>query len=103
MRQRTHTLLQQLARTSRSHATQYVDVDRTATTPERFLRVGDTASPFRRPQRAAGARAAFDAALAFLPRATRRRRRRRRSCSTNFSSSARLKVSRPARACCTIC
>jgi hypothetical protein len=51
-------------------ATQYIDVERTATTPERFLRAVVAPSPFPvTDQSPAGARAAFDAVLAFLTRA----------------------------------
>src|SRR5438477_3380432 len=51
-------------------ATQYIDVERTATTPERFFRAIAQASPFPvSDQIPAGARAAFDATLAFLSRA----------------------------------
>src|SRR5262249_12957571 len=51
-------------------ATQYIDVERTATTPERFFRAIAGASPFPvSDQVPAGARAAFDATLAFLGRA----------------------------------
>ena len=51
-------------------ATQYIDVERTATTPERFFRAIAGASPFPvSDQIPAGARAAFDATLAFLSRA----------------------------------
>src|SRR5947208_5561122 len=51
-------------------ATQYIDVERTATTPERFFRALAGASPFPvSDQIAAGARPAFDATLAFLSRA----------------------------------
>src|SRR5437016_2622785 len=51
-------------------ATQYIDVERTATTPERFFRAIASASPFPiSDQIPTGARAAFDAALAFLSRA----------------------------------
>jgi hypothetical protein len=51
-------------------ATQYIDVERTATTPERFFRAVAGASPFPvSDQVPAGARAAFDATLAFLSRA----------------------------------
>jgi hypothetical protein len=50
-------------------ATQYIDVERTATTPERFFRAVAGASPFPvSDQIAPGARAAFDATLAFLSR-----------------------------------
>ena len=51
-------------------ATQYIDVERTATTPERFFRSVASASPFPvSDQIPAGARQAFDATLAFLTRA----------------------------------
>ena len=51
--------------------TQYVDVERVATTPERFLKTIQSASPFpplphAAPAAEAGAREAFDATLAFL-------------------------------------
>jgi hypothetical protein len=45
---------------------QYVDLERTATTPERFLRAVTSASPFAAGAPPAGARASFDAALAFF-------------------------------------
>jgi hypothetical protein len=64
------TLLQQLRDRVGRTATQYVDVDRTATTPERFLRAVTTASPFAPLDSApAGTRAAFDATLTFFSRA----------------------------------
>src|SRR5262249_26783774 len=48
----------------------YIDVERTATTPERFLRALAASAPFPISDQApAGARAAFDATLAFLTRA----------------------------------
>ena len=61
------TLLQQirdrLGRTRRS----YIDVERSATTPERFLKAIAAASPFPVSEPApVGARAAFDATLAFF-------------------------------------
>jgi winged helix-turn-helix DNA-binding protein len=64
------TLLQQLReRTGRTTA-QYVDVDRTASTPERFLGAVTTTSPFAAGETSpSGARAAFDATLAFFDRA----------------------------------
>ena len=59
-------LRDRLGRTS----AQYIDVDRTATTPERFLRAVTAASPFAPGDGgAAGTRAAFDTALAFFGRA----------------------------------
>jgi hypothetical protein len=63
------TVLQQVrARVGRTSA-QYVNVERTATTPERFHQAVTAASPFpgQEPE-AAGARAAFDQTLAFLTR-----------------------------------
>ncbi|MQA29989.1 MAG: hypothetical protein GEU82_09145 [Luteitalea sp.] len=64
------TLLQQLRERSTPGATQYIDVERTATTPERFRRAITAASPFPSGEpTVAGARAAFDAALAFFARA----------------------------------
>src|SRR5207247_1824216 len=66
---RTAVLLQLRDRIGRT-AAQYVDVDRTATTPERFLRAVTTASPFAPLDAAAGGtRAAFDATLTFFGRA----------------------------------
>ena len=64
------TLLRQLReRIGRTQA-QYVDVDRSATTPERFFQAVATSSPFAASENpGAGARAAFDATLAFLQRA----------------------------------
>jgi hypothetical protein len=61
-----HQLRDRIGRTS----AQYLDVERTATTPERFLRAAAAASPF--PSNgpvAAGARGAFDATVAFFARA----------------------------------
>jgi len=64
------TLMQQLRDRLGRTATQYVDVDRTATTPERFLRAVTQSSPFAPLDSApAGTRAAFDATLAFFSRA----------------------------------
>ena len=64
------TLLQQLRDRVGRTATQYVDVDRTATTPERFLRAVTSSSPFAPLDPAqAGTRAAFDATLTFFSRA----------------------------------
>ena len=64
------TLLQQVReRIGRTNA-QLIDVDRTATTPERFLRAVTSTSPFAPLDSApAGARAAFDATLTFFGRA----------------------------------
>jgi len=61
-----HQLRDRIGRTS----TQYVDVERTATTPERFLRAVTSTSPFPPGDTTiTGARAAFDATLAFFNRA----------------------------------
>jgi hypothetical protein len=63
------TLLQQLRDRLGRSSVQYIDVERTATTPERFLRAITSASPFPFGEPApAGARAAFDDALAFFAR-----------------------------------
>jgi hypothetical protein len=61
-----HQLRDRLGRT----AAQYVDVERTATTPERFFRAVTSTSPFPIVEGAppANARDAFDQALAFLAR-----------------------------------
>jgi hypothetical protein len=64
------TLLQQLHDRIGRTSAQYIDVERTATTPERFLRAIVTSSPFPAGDTApAGVRAAFDATLAFFARA----------------------------------
>jgi hypothetical protein len=68
---RTTLLLQLRDRLGRS-AAQYIDVERTATTPERFLRAIAADSPFPAGDATAvppGARAAFDATLGGLSRA----------------------------------
>jgi hypothetical protein len=64
------TLLQQLRERLGRTAAQYVDVERTATTPERWLRAIVATSPFPVvDQTRVGARASFDAAIEFLTRA----------------------------------
>ena len=64
------TLLQQLSDRLGRTSAQYIDVERSATTPERFLRAVAAASPFPVSEGGVtGARAAFDATLAFLARA----------------------------------
>ncbi len=61
-----HQLRDRLGRT----AAQYIDIDRTATTPERFLQAVTSTSPFAHSDTAAtGTRGAFDATLTFLSRA----------------------------------
>src|ERR1700684_3315650 len=61
-----HQLRERLGRTS----VQYIDVERTASTPERFLRAVIASSPFPVSDSSpAGPRDAFDATLAFLGRA----------------------------------
>ena len=62
---RTTLLMQLRDRIGQSHS-QYIDVERTATTPERFLLAIANTSSFATPTSAAGARAAFDAVLEFL-------------------------------------
>src|SRR6266853_929657 len=64
------TLLQQLRDRIGRTAAQYIDVERTATTPERFLRavVGQSPFPSAEPP-PAGARPAFESTLAFFNRA----------------------------------
>jgi len=64
------TLLQQLRERLGRTSALYLDVERTATTPERFLRAIVASSPFPVSEPApGGARAAFDATLNFLCRA----------------------------------
>jgi hypothetical protein len=68
------TLLRQLRDRIGRASVQHIDVERTATTPERFLRAVTAVSPFPVLDGAAGtgpigARPAFDATLAFLGRA----------------------------------
>jgi hypothetical protein len=60
------TLLHQIRDRVGRSVSQYVDVERTATTPERFLRAVTAASPFPSNAGPIGARASFDATLAFL-------------------------------------
>ena len=61
------TLLHQLRERIGRASAQYVDVERTATTPERFFRAAASVSPFPAAEAAApGARPAFDATLAFF-------------------------------------
>jgi Winged helix-turn-helix DNA-binding len=64
------TILRQLRERLGRTGALYLDVERTATTPERFLRAVVASSPFPVSEPPpAGARAAFDATLAFLCRA----------------------------------
>jgi hypothetical protein len=67
------TLLRQMRERLGRQAVQYVDVERTATTPERFLRAITAVSPFPVADAPAaepmGARGAFDATLALLANA----------------------------------
>jgi hypothetical protein len=69
------TLLRQLRERIGRTSVQHIDVERTATTPERFLRAVTSVSPFpvSQPGDSAaapgGARAAFDATLGFFGRA----------------------------------
>src|SRR5919202_2799018 len=66
------TLLQQMRERIGRNAAQYVDIERTATTPERFLKAVTAVSPFGAADAAVpdttGARGAFDATLGFLSR-----------------------------------
>ena len=57
-----HQIRERLGRTQ----SQYIDVERTATTPERFMKAISSVSPFPAPAAPVGARAAFDAAMAFV-------------------------------------
>ena len=60
------TLLHQLRERIGRSTSQYIDIERTATTPERFLKALTAASPFASGADPLGARPAFDAALAFF-------------------------------------
>src|SRR3954453_13777533 len=64
------TVLRQL-RERIGRTAQHIDVERTATTPERVFQAVTAVSPFpvSDPSAASGARAAFDATLTFLTRA----------------------------------
>ena len=106
------TLLHALADRMGRDQCQYVDVERAASTPERFHQAVAAASPFTvngqsaaAPQEPAGsARAAFDRTLALItPRARRQPTRRRRSCSTRSSSCARSKAFPACATCCARC
>jgi hypothetical protein len=64
------TVLQQLRERLGRTSAQQIDVERTATTPERFLHAIAASSPFPVSDASSGgARAAFDASLAFFTRA----------------------------------
>ena len=66
------TVLRQLRERIGRTSAQHIDVERTATTPERFLHAVTAVSPFPVSDQSAGAagtRAAFDATLAFFSRA----------------------------------
>jgi hypothetical protein len=65
------TLLQQMRERLGRGAAQYIDVERTATTPERFLRAVTSVSPFPVADTSGttGARAAFDVTLGFFTHA----------------------------------
>src|SRR5260221_5661584 len=65
------TVLRQLRERVGRTAVQHIDVERTATTPERFLHALTAVSPVPvsdPSSQGAGARAAFDATLAFFSR-----------------------------------
>src|SRR5215472_12315714 len=63
------TLVQQLRERMGRGLTLAIDVERIATTPERFLRAVTAASPIPAPAAPGGTRAAFEAALDFFNRA----------------------------------
>ena len=64
------TLLHQLRDRIGRTTSQYIDVERTATTPERFLKAVTASSPFAAADAApSGARPAFDATMAFFSKA----------------------------------
>src|SRR6187397_441547 len=67
------TLLHQLRDRVGRNSSQYIDVERVATTPERFLRAIATSSPFPTAEAiaagAGNARASFDATLSLLDHA----------------------------------
>ena len=100
------TLLQQLRERIGRTSAQYIDVERTATTPERFLRAVTAVSVFpvtgSSSADAGGARVAFDATIGLFG-AVRKRRRAgpRRFCSTSSSSCGRSKAFQACGACCT--
>jgi len=60
------TLMHQLRERIGRSTSQYLDIEHTATTPERFLKALTAASPFASGADPLGARPAFDAALAFF-------------------------------------
>ena len=60
------TLLHQVRERLGRSTSQYVDIERSATTPERFLKALSSASPFVPAAAPLGARAAFDSALGFF-------------------------------------
>jgi len=88
-------LLQHVRERAGRQASQYIDVERSATTPERFLQAVISSSPFawhgaeRTP---VNARDAFDALLAFFDTA-RPAVSRAPSCSTRCSNCGRSRVS----------
>ena len=106
------TLLHALADRMGRDQCQYIDVERAASTPERFhagggrgVAVHGQRARAAAPQEpAASARAAFDRTLALIGRARAAQRcARRRSCSTKSSSCARSKASRACATCCARC
>ena len=79
------TLLHRLQEDLPPGSSQYVNVERTATTPERFLKALTASSPFgesRDVTRPSSPREAFDAVLASSRARAARTARPRRSCST---------------------
>ena len=97
------TLLQQLRDRIGRTSAQYIDVERTATTPERFLRAIVAHRRSRAADAAvAGARAAFDATLALFNRTPRRRQRAGDLPARRVPRAPDLrKLSRACAACCT--
>ena len=105
---RTSLLLRLRDLIGRSQA-QYVDVERIATTPERFLKALRESSPFPGPSyehaasgEAGGARRVRRGARVPRHGARAGRSRRRRSCSTSSSSCARSRAFPGCAACCAI-
>jgi hypothetical protein len=97
------TVLRQLRERIGRTAVQFIDVERSATTPERFWRAVTAVSPFRsaiRRRRPRRARAAFDATPR-LPVARTSASEPATFFLDEFLSSGRSRASRP-RACCTI-
>ena len=89
-----HRLRDRLGRTS----CQYIDIERTATTPERFLTAITASTPFRSapPPQATATRGAFEAALTFLDAARGPGNEPTTFLLDEISRSGRSRASRPA-------